>query len=169
MQTITLNETRTAAENTISPVVNSVRRVWLASLGAASLTGREASRIFGRLVEEGVDFENKSRNFVKRSRNEAEKTISGAKGRLTQTARRAKTAVESRIEEAMEPAVYHLAPHGENWAVRREGSDVDISVHTTKQPALEAARGVAQAHEPSRLVIHRSDGTIQSSHEYGQE
>ena len=169
MQTNSLNKIRTAADTAVSPVVNSARRVWLASLGAASLTGREASRIFGRLVDEGVDFENKSREMIKRTRDEAEKKISGVKGRLVRTAGRAKSVVENRIQDAVEPVVYHLVPDGENWAVRREGIDADISVHTTKQAALKAARGVAQAHEPSRLVIHRSDGTIQSSHEYGQD
>ncbi|MDX1460598.1 MAG: phasin family protein [Xanthomonadales bacterium] len=68
-----------------------------------------------------------------------------------------------------EPMVFHLLPKGDDWAVRREGEDRDLSVHGTKNEALEAARGIAQAKEPSRLVVHRADGTIQTSYSYGDD
>jgi hypothetical protein len=63
---------------------------------------------------------------------------------------------------------YHLIPNGTEWAVRREGSHEDIAVHATKNAALDAARGIAKAHEPSRLVVHKADGTIQTSYNYGE-
>ncbi len=66
-------------------------------------------------------------------------------------------------------AVYHLVPSDDGWAVRAEGSKSDLSVHGTKREGLEAARGVAQAHEPSRLVVHKTDGTIQTSYHYGDD
>jgi hypothetical protein len=62
---------------------------------------------------------------------------------------------------------YHLLPKGDGWTVRLEGHTKDISLHTNKNAALSAARGLAQAHEPSRLVVHRADGTIQTSFSYG--
>lgn len=64
-------------------------------------------------------------------------------------------------------AVFHLLPKGDEWTIRLEDSDDDISVHDLKSDALDAARGVAQAHEPSRLVVHRGDGTIQANYSYG--
>lgn len=66
-------------------------------------------------------------------------------------------------------AVFHLLPKDEDWTVRREGEDAELSVHDTKKQALDAARGIAQASEPSRLVVHRADGTIQATYSYGTE
>jgi poly(hydroxyalkanoate) granule-associated protein len=64
-------------------------------------------------------------------------------------------------------AVYHVVPHEGGWAVKREGDAQAMSVHDTKAPALERARELARASEPSQLVIHRKDGTIQDSATYG--
>lgn len=65
--------------------------------------------------------------------------------------------------------VYHLLPKDEQWAVRREGEDRNLRVLDRKREALDAARAIAQGHEPSRLVVHRADGTIQDSFSYGDE
>lgn len=65
--------------------------------------------------------------------------------------------------------VYHLVPRDEDWAITLEGADKDLSVHGTKKEALDAARKVAQSHEPSRLVVHKADGTIQTSYAYGED
>jgi poly(hydroxyalkanoate) granule-associated protein len=80
----------------------------------------------------------------------------------------ARVAVAKPASDA-ETAVFHLLPDGDNWAVRREGEDADLSVHGTKKPAMDSARGIAQAAEPSRLVVHRADGTIQTTYNYGDD
>ena len=71
--------------------------------------------------------------------------------------------------KAAEKSVYHLLPKEDQWAVRREGEDGNLRVLNTKREALETAREIAQAHEPSRLVVHRADGTIQDSFHYGED
>jgi hypothetical protein len=54
----------------------------------------------------------------------------------------------------------------EQWKVIYEGTDVPYSVHMTKQEALEAGRDLAQSQQPSQLVIHKMDGSIQTEHTY---
>ena len=63
-------------------------------------------------------------------------------------------------------ATYHVRPRDEGWAVEREGSKRAESRHDTKRAALTAARELAHAQAPSRLVIHRSDDTVQDDHRY---
>jgi poly(hydroxyalkanoate) granule-associated protein len=63
--------------------------------------------------------------------------------------------------------VYHVVPQDEGWAVKKEGTDRAINVMDTKAEALERARDLAKNQEPSRLVVHRKDGTIQEQYAYG--
>ncbi len=65
--------------------------------------------------------------------------------------------------------VFHVAPHDEGWKVEAEGEKEPASVHATKDEAVSAARAVAHKAEPSRVVVHRMDGTIQTRFGYGDE
>lgn len=62
--------------------------------------------------------------------------------------------------------VYHVEPHGEGWQVMKEGNDRATSLHEVKQEAVEAGRQVAHEHLPSKLVIHKQDGTVQEELHY---
>lgn len=63
--------------------------------------------------------------------------------------------------------VYHLMPHKDGWQVRKGNSGKPELVREHKQDARSEARDLAHDHEPSQLVIHRTDGTIQTVHTYG--
>lgn len=63
-------------------------------------------------------------------------------------------------------AVFHVVPQQEGWAVKREGTPEPISHHETKNDAVKDGRDYAQTHTPSRLVVHKKDGTIQESMSY---
>lgn len=63
--------------------------------------------------------------------------------------------------------VFHVAPHEEGWKVEAEGEKEPASVHATKDEAVSAAREIAHKAEPSRVVVHRMDGTIQTQFGYG--
>ncbi|HSM34780.1 MAG TPA: DUF2188 domain-containing protein [Longimicrobiales bacterium] len=63
--------------------------------------------------------------------------------------------------------VYHITPDGDEWAVQAENSERASSKHVSKRKALNAGRKLARNQKPSRLVVHRSDGTIQRQHAYG--
>lgn len=62
--------------------------------------------------------------------------------------------------------VFHLVSADEGWAIKKEGTKTPVSTHSTKKEALDVARTTAQAAQPSRLVIHKQDGTIQESVSY---
>lgn len=72
-------------------------------------------------------------------------------------------------ESSGSPRVYHVTPNGEGWHVEAEGASRASSTHTTKREAVDRARELAHAHVPSRLVIHRADGSIQRQHTYEVE
>jgi len=58
----------------------------------------------------------------------------------------------------MAKEVFHVVPHDDGWAVKREGVDRASSTHDTQKSAIEAAREVAK--EGDDVVIHRTDGTV---------
>ncbi|MEE4175832.1 MAG: phasin family protein [Xanthomonadales bacterium] len=99
-------------------------------------------------------------------RQQAAKAAKAAPAKATPAA---KTKAKAKADKAPEATVYHLLPKEDQWAVRREGEDRNLRVLDTKREALDAARSIAQAHEPSRLVVHRADGTIQDSFSYGED
>lgn len=71
-------------------------------------------------------------------------------------------------EPEAEVDVYYVAPHAEGWAVEKEGASRATSVHGTKAEAVAAGRERAKAAEPSRLVVHRRDGSVQDTIRYGE-
>lgn len=152
-----------------SPVVDSAHDVWLAGLGAFVMARKESARmmdegskLFEKLVAEGAKFEKRALKMAKSEANEAADEIA----RVTEEARkRAKTATRT-LRKPVDPLAYHLVPKGDGWTIHLEGSKTDIRRFDTKNSALDAARDLANAHLPSRLIVHRADGTIQTSHTY---
>lgn len=64
-------------------------------------------------------------------------------------------------------AKLHVMADGDRgWTVREEGSAQPIGTYGNKREAVSAARTVAAESAPSRLVIHRSDGSVSRSHRY---
>ena len=111
-----------------------------------------------------------------------DKQITAALGRLGVPSRTEIQTLTRRVEEltlkvdrlattapARTVAVYHVAPHEQGWKVGIEGQAAPASVHPTKEAALNAAREIAKAAEPSRVVVHRMDGTIQNQFGYGDD
>jgi hypothetical protein len=61
---------------------------------------------------------------------------------------------------------YDVVP-ADKWDVTHGGAV--LSSHDTKDPAVEAGRKVAQANEPSQLVVHKQDGTFEYEYTYGDD
>lgn len=72
------------------------------------------------------------------------------------------TGLITRLERA-QVAVYSVVAREEGWAVEKQGAERAVSVHATKDEALEAARALAGNHRPAELVVHRKDGTVQDT------
>ena len=109
------------------PFIEAGRDAWLAGLGALSLARQESGKvadqgvkIFDKLVSEGHKFERKTSKTVRKEAREA----------TTQVAKAASKAASS-LKKG--PMTYHLLPRNEDWVVRSEGSDEDISLHDTSR------------------------------------
>ena len=84
---------------------------------------------------------------------------------ITRLDERATTGGAPRTESMQ--TIYAVVPREEGWAVEKEGIERAVSVHATKDEAVEAARGLAHKSEPSRLHVHKRDGTVQDTFTYG--
>ncbi len=63
---------------------------------------------------------------------------------------------------------YHVVPHGDGWAVRRENASRVSSTHTTQSEAINQGRNLAQ-NTNGELRIHRPNGQIRDSDSYGND
>ncbi|MEJ2385013.1 MAG: DUF2188 domain-containing protein [Xanthomonadales bacterium] len=149
-----------------NPLVETTHEIWLAGLGALSMARqegeklrRQGSELFAQLVARGEKFEKARLGTVR-------DTFDEAAERINRVTKKAERQLRTLVETPENVEVYHLVPKGDRWTIRREGKDNDISLHDRKASALEAARGIAHAHEPARVVVHRADGTVQTSYSY---
>jgi hypothetical protein len=62
---------------------------------------------------------------------------------------------------------FYVSPEGTNWKVTFEQQV--LSRHATKETALEAARTVAHANQPSQVLVQKQDGTFQTEWTYGDD
>ena len=63
---------------------------------------------------------------------------------------------------------YHVVPSGDDWAVKREGSQRASSLHSTQADAIAAGTELARTNK-TELVIHRPNGKIRDSDSYGND
>ena len=62
----------------------------------------------------------------------------------------------------------HVVPHGNDWAVRREGASRVSQITDTQREAADAARRMA-VRERGETFIHRPDGPIRDRNSYGND
>jgi hypothetical protein len=63
--------------------------------------------------------------------------------------------------------IFRVVPNMSQWQVKHDGTV--LSNHLNKDLAIEAGRRAAQANQPSQLVMHKADGTIENEWTYGQD
>ena len=63
---------------------------------------------------------------------------------------------------------YHVVPHGDGWAVRRENAERVSSQHPTQKAAIDAGIPLAKKTH-GELRIHGKDGRIRDSDSYGND
>lgn len=62
----------------------------------------------------------------------------------------------------------HVVPHGDDWAVKKEGNERPSSVHDTQEQAWEAGIEAAKK-EKSEASLHGKDGRIREKNSYGND
>lgn len=62
-----------------------------------------------------------------------------------------------------------LEPGGGKWLVTEAGDDSTRDAFDTSDEAVEAAKKLAQAYGPSRLLVHKSDGSLDYETAYEQD
>lgn len=67
----------------------------------------------------------------------------------------------------MARTIYRVAPSGTSWVVA-QGTSI-LGTYATKDEAIQKGRAIAQANQPSQLVVRRADGTIETEWTYGND
>jgi Uncharacterized protein conserved in bacteria (DUF2188)/Phasin protein len=113
-----------------------------AAKGIERAVGRTAER-----MEEGVE----------RAARVTERAIGRAAASLNEA--------EAAAANGGEPT-FNVLPREDGWAVQVAGASRATSVHATKEEAVERARALAADRAPSRLVVHKKDGSVQDTVSY---
>lgn len=75
------------------------------------------------------------------------------------------------VTPAAPTAVFHVRANeggAEGWKLVAQGTAEPLSVHPNKESAISAAREAGKKAEPSRVVVHKLDGTVQTEFGYGE-
>jgi hypothetical protein len=62
---------------------------------------------------------------------------------------------------------FHVVPHEGGWQIEQDGQP--SGRYDTQQQALDAARGLARAAQPSQILLHGENGRIQDEYTYGDD
>lgn len=68
----------------------------------------------------------------------------------------------------MERQEFHVQPEGSLWAIKIQAGAA-LSQHDTERAAVDEGRRMARDNRPCRLVIHRSDGSVESEEAYERQ
>ncbi len=67
----------------------------------------------------------------------------------------------------MSRKIFHVVPNGTNWQIKNDGKI--LGSYSLKSSAIADGRRIAQANQPSELIIHNADGTIAERETYGSD
>lgn len=67
----------------------------------------------------------------------------------------------------MARTIYDVTTHPEGWQVKKRGSTTASAVEATKDAAVSRGTELAKANQPSQLIVHKTDGTFDFEHMYG--
>lgn len=62
----------------------------------------------------------------------------------------------------------HVVHKNDSWAIEEEGQDTVMSIHDTKEEAVNAARDIARKNKVE-LIIHNLNGRISRRNSYGHD
>lgn len=62
---------------------------------------------------------------------------------------------------------WFVKPHERGWQILADGARRATAVTDRKNDAVKGAKDIARRNEPSRVVVHKQDGTVQNEFSYG--
>ncbi|PKL76222.1 MAG: hypothetical protein CVV27_11395 [Candidatus Melainabacteria bacterium HGW-Melainabacteria-1] len=67
--------------------------------------------------------------------------------------------------------VYHVVPDSKfgGWLIKQQKQTQPISSHRTKAEAVAAGKALAKSHALGQLIIHLSNGRIETEFTYGKD
>ena len=155
------------SEATAKPMELAGKPMELAGEMQDQVSNRLENAFAAALDRFGVPTRKEVRDLTKMVQSLTRKVETLAKTLEAQEAPAAQKPATQKTTAKKDRATYHVVPHEEGWAVKKEGADRATSVHSNKEEALEQGREVARTKEPSQLVVHKKDGTIQDTFAYG--
>lgn len=63
---------------------------------------------------------------------------------------------------------YHVVPHENGWAVKKNNASKSSACTSTKSDAVSKAKGLSK-NSGSEMVVHGKNGKIQYSNSYGND
>ena len=140
------------------------RDVWLAGLGALATVEQEGTALYDALVKQGETLVQRGEKLEERGKVRIGALKDDVEARREAVVEKVETSVVDPMVEALQKLgvptraeVQKLSAQVESLAERA------VSVHATKEEALDRARALAGEHRPSELVVHRKDGTVQDT------
>jgi poly(hydroxyalkanoate) granule-associated protein len=132
-------------------------------------TSKATSKVEGRFEKVGDQMDEQIANVLHRLGVPTRKEIQTLTHRVEELSGKVDRLAGAPARAAAAKKVFHISPHDEGWKLMLEGKKDPVSVHSTKDEAMTAAREAAKKAEPSQVVVHKMDGTIQSQFGYGEE
>lgn len=63
--------------------------------------------------------------------------------------------------------IYRVLPSGSRWELKHDGTV--LMSHNNKEPVVDQGQATAKENQPSQLMVHRADGTIEYEYTYGDD
>lgn len=107
-------------------IKDSARQIWLAGLGAYTKAEEDAGRFFERLVQEGEQLENKTRDVVEKQIKTVEDRVGDVRERATGTWDRLEHMFDQRVSGALRRLGIHRREEIESLEHRIEALETEL-------------------------------------------
>jgi len=65
---------------------------------------------------------------------------------------------------------YHITPNKlGGWKIKKQNSAKASKLARTKEEAIKIGKKITKSEQPSQLIIHKKDGTIQTEYTYSND
>ena len=65
--------------------------------------------------------------------------------------------------------VYRVEPRADRWTIKKEGGGQPLGGFASREDAMAEARRLADANQPSKIILGDGDGIILEEHLFGDD